>query len=82
MKTVAMNSEIRQAVLAAKHWADGAPAGYAAKPYADALASLPDGATRYYEDEVKYLLVYLVQNLGQWKGETAREAKKTLRAAK
>lgn len=56
---------------------------YAAEPYVDALYGLhqTDLSGHYYEDTVATVVLYLVENLGGWRGDKAREVKAELRSA-
>lgn len=56
---------------------------YAAEPYVDALYILPNRTLDGYygEDKVEYVVLYLLENLGQWRGDVARRVKGELRSA-
>lgn len=55
------------------------PAYYAARPYVEALLSLPTGSSHYYEDSVVNLLRYLIGNLSGWRGPQAKATRDFLR---
>lgn len=60
--------------------ADWNPPNYAAKPYLDAMNTLNSINDRYGYDSAKSIVLYFLSNAGSWRGETAREIKKELKA--
>ena len=52
---------------------------YAAKPYLDALSGLDQISDNYGADSAKTVVSYLLNNMGQWRGETARKVKAELK---
>ena len=52
---------------------------YAAKPYLDALSGLDEISDNYGADSAKTVVSYLLNNMGQWRGETARKVKAELK---
>lgn len=72
------------AEIRADYAAKGKPVHYAAKPYVDALTTMPvhtDLRSRFYDDPVDELVIRLLGNLGTWRGETATRVKDELKAA-
>jgi hypothetical protein len=51
---------------------------FAAKPYLDAMSQLEKVSDQYGMDSGKSIVAYFLANAGQWKGDVARETKKTL----
>lgn len=76
-----MTPEIRSAVLDARDWTRSSQAGYAAKPYVEAILRMPDGATTFGADDLDGMLIRLVGNLAGWRGPKAKAAKLVLRNA-
>lgn len=57
-----------------------APCRWCAEPYRSAMATLDNLADNYGADSARSIVLYLLANLGQWRGETARAIKAELRA--
>lgn len=70
-----MTPQLRAILLTIKADYAGKASAYAARPYLDALLSMPIGASRYMEEDVDYLCRYLRGNLKGWRGEIAAETK-------
>lgn len=51
---------------------------FGAKPYLNAMGCLDKITDRYGEDSAKSIVAYFLSNATTWKGEVARETKKTL----
>lgn len=77
-KPLAMTPALRAAVLNAMTWTHRSPAGYAAKPYVDAVLSVPMGATGYGDESLRDVVMYLRSNLRSWRGPLAKEVKAEL----
>lgn len=58
--------------------ADWKNVSYAAKPYLDAMVTLYDIDSKYYEDSAKSIIIYFLANAQTWRGETAKKIKKHL----
>ena len=67
--------------IRADYRAKGKPVYYAAAPYLDAMRSLQDFGSRFYEDTAEDVVIRLLGNLSTWRGETATRVKGELRAA-
>lgn len=71
--------------IAREIWADfkAKPMAYAAEPYIDALYYVDQKDLHGYfgEDKIEYVVIYLLENLGTWRGDVARRVKAELRAA-
>lgn len=52
---------------------------YAAVPYLEAMQSLGNMSDCYGQDSAETIVVYLLGNLQQWRGDKAREIKAELR---
>jgi hypothetical protein len=50
-----------------------------AKPYVEALYSLETANDNYYADTGRSIVSYALANLGQWRGDEAREVKSLLK---
>lgn len=50
-----------------------------AKPYVEALYSLSTVKDNYYADSGSSIVSYALANLGQWRGDEAREVKSLLK---
>jgi hypothetical protein len=61
-----------------KDW--GYKVNYAAKPYLQAMFTLTNIDDYYHMDSAKEIVGRFLSNAGQWRGETAREIKKELKA--
>lgn len=81
MKHVVMTSELRKAVKVVHKEFTTTSAGWSARPYAEGILQIPDGGDKYIADDLDTLLIYLIDNLKNWKGETARQTKVILRKA-
>lgn len=53
---------------------------WCAEPYRSAMATLDTLADSYGADDARSIVLYLLANLGQWRGDTARAIKAELRA--
>lgn len=53
---------------------------WCAEPYRSAMATLDSLADNYGADDARSIVVYLLSNLAQWRGDTARRIKAELKA--
>ena len=56
-----------------------APCRWCAEPYRSAMATLDSLADSYGADDARSIVVYLLSNLAQWRGDTARRIKAELK---
>ena len=57
----------------------GSKVNYAAKPYLDAMQSLTDKNSMYYQDSAKSIVNYFLANASTFRGEDAKRLKEELK---
>lgn len=55
------------------------PCRWCAEPYRRAMLELDSLADSYGDDTARSIVLYLLSNLGQWRGDTARRIKAELK---
>ena len=66
--------------IAAEIRKDWKPVNFAARPYLEAMAELNSMKDMYYADSAKSVVLYFLSNASTWRGETAKQNKKELKA--
>jgi hypothetical protein len=66
--------------IAAEIRKDWKPVNFAARPYLEAMAELNSMKDMYYADSAKSVVLYFLSNASTWRGETAKQIKKELKA--
>lgn len=66
--------------IALDHRQQGRQVYFGAVPYLEAARSLNSMTDSYGLDSAESILIYLLSNLGTWKGETARRVKAEIKA--
>lgn len=59
----------------------GKPVYFAAAPYVDAMSTMHNFESRYFEDGAEEIVIKLLGNLSTWRGETATRVRAELKAA-
>jgi len=63
-----------------KDWKTLNTAGYAAKPYLEAMETLTSVDENYIFDSGKSIVLYFLSNASSWRGEVAKAIKAELKA--
>jgi hypothetical protein len=67
------------AAIIAKDWQAQGGIYFGARPYLDAMFSLNTIEDKFYQDDGRSIVAYLLCNSQNWKGQVAREIKKYLK---